>query len=152
LLLVEVTEDLLIEFARALKARAERLLDDDANPALVLFREPRLAQLFDGLGVEFGRDREVEESVALRAALAVNGFEHLREVGVALWPIYVRRQKTHAACERLPDLLVNALRLGELDDGLLHLLAELFVGHGRAAQADDGELRRQQALLNETVE
>ena len=150
--LVEVAEDLLVQLARAVEARAKGLLDDDANPALVLFGQARLAQLSDRLGVELRRDREVEEAVPLCAVLLVNLFEQLGEFAVAFGLVNVRRQELHPPGERLPHLLVNALGLRELDDRSLHLVAELLVRHRRAAQADDGELGGQQVLLHETVE
>ncbi len=150
--LFEVPENLLVQLARALKTRPEGLLDDDAHPALVLLRQPGLAQLLDGLGVELRRDREVEEAVAPGAVLRVNSFEPLAEFGVALRVLDVRGEELEPGGERAPDLLVHGLRLGELDDRGLHLLAELFVGHRRAPEADDGELGREQALLHEPVE
>jgi hypothetical protein len=42
---------------------------------LSCFVRPAASELFDGLGVELGRGREVEEAVPLSAALAVNFFE-----------------------------------------------------------------------------
>jgi hypothetical protein len=150
--LVEVLEDFLIEVPRALKVCPERLLDDDAHPALLGLREPRLAELPDGLGVELGRDREVEEAVALRPALAVNLFEHPGEHLIALRVLDIRGQEPHPLREGVPDLFVHLLRLGELGHRRLHLLAVLFVRHRRPPEADDGELGGQKPLLHESVE
>jgi hypothetical protein len=64
LVLGEGMADLLVERAGRVEVAPERLLDDDPPPgALVLAREPGLAEPPDDLPEEAGRRREVEEDV-----------------------------------------------------------------------------------------
>ena len=61
---------------------AERLLDDHAPPVSgVLLRQSGLSQLLHDRGEELGRGRQIEEIVALRVALGVDGGEALAESG-----------------------------------------------------------------------
>jgi hypothetical protein len=66
----------LVERPRRGQIAPERLLDDDAHPALAALRravQPRLAEPRDQMRVERRWRRHVEEPVAARAALALDG-------------------------------------------------------------------------------
>src|SRR5207253_8136381 len=52
-----------IERTRALEVVAERLLDDDTAPAVLLGEEPRMREPFAYQPEEIWRDREVEEVI-----------------------------------------------------------------------------------------
>src|SRR5205085_4830611 len=98
--LFEVLMDVVVELLRTREVCAERFLDDDAPPAFVLIDETRLAQLFDGFGVERGRGREIEDAVALRTALAVDLIEQVAEFGVVRGLINVDGQVVKPLRER----------------------------------------------------
>src|SRR5207249_12184167 len=87
--LLEDVADLAIELSSRSDVGAERLLDDDPHPAtlrvaslLAGLGQTRRTELLDDLGVEDGRNREVEEAVPGGAASEVDAVEPLGEVRV----------------------------------------------------------------------
>ena len=80
LALVEDGRDVAVQGAGALEVVAERLLDDDPAPGVLLMPgvdQARLAQLLDDRGEELGRDRQVIDPVALGAVRLVDALERL---------------------------------------------------------------------------
>src|SRR5947208_5224184 len=128
--LVEILQKLAIQFPCALKISPERFLDDDAHPAFLFrFSESVLAQFLDGLRIKSGRDRKIEEAIALRAALFINLIEKFRELVVVGWIVDVCGQVIKTLRERVPDLFFNALGFGELYNRFLHARTKLVGGH-----------------------
>ena len=160
LLLVEDLGQLAVQRARARQVGAERLLDDDAGPAALRAAAPAVAgsrqagpvELVDDLRVERRRHREVEEPIARRAAVAVDPVEPLRELDVGGRIVEVTAVVLDALRERLPDRLLRRPVAAVLVDALEQVGAELVVGQVAPREADDGELRRQEAAEQPVVE
>jgi hypothetical protein len=149
LLLVEVTVDLVVQAARALPVRPERLLDDHARPALPLVAAA--ADLLDE-GADRARwNREVEDPVPGRPALLVELRQQCHQLVLAAVGGEVGADVAHAGREPLPDLLVD-LVAPVLPDRVLHPCPELRVRLGSAGDADDGDLVGQQVAHRERVD
>src|SRR5439155_20681498 len=102
--------DLPIELSSGADVRAERLLDDNPHPAALAvapffarLRQSRRPQLLDDLRVESGRDREVDEAVSRRSAIAVDAVEPLGQVGVGVGVTELTGVILDPPAERLPD-------------------------------------------------
>jgi hypothetical protein len=137
LALVEVAVKLVVEPARARPVGAEGLLDDQARPALPVAAPA--ADLLDEDRDRAGRDREVEDAVALGAELLVEPREEGDQRILALVGCEVGRDVVHPPGEPLPDLLVDRVP-AEVAHGVLHPRPEVGVGLLRAGDADDREL------------
>ena len=72
LLFVQHLADLFVQGNRRFVVVAERFLDDDAPPAVVLLHQARIAQLRDDGSEEAGSRGQIVKVVAARAVLFVD--------------------------------------------------------------------------------
>ena len=144
--------DDLVELARGLQIRAERLLDHDAAPlARLLLREPGGAQLLGHLRERFRRDREVEGVVAHRAAIAVELIECGPQPPERLGVVERALHEPHTLGQLLPDLLAER-GTGVLAHRVVHHGGEVLVRPVAAREADQGEAGRQQSAIRQVVD
>ena len=127
---------------------AERLLDDQADPAL---GAPPLAELVDDRLEGGRRDGEVVEAVARAAALLVEVVQRVDDAVLALVVGEVGGDVAHPLGQLAPDLRVEVVA-GVLADRLLHLRDPLLRRLLGAGDADDAEALRQQPAQRERVE
>ena len=136
------------QLARRGEVVAERLLDDDAGPALAL---APLADLAHHHRERLRRHGEVVEPVAAGPARLVELVQHLSHAVLAAVVGEVGRDVAHARSERLEH--VGAERVaGELLHRLPHRSDELARRLLAARDADDGEPLRQEPAEGERVE
>ena len=140
--------DQLGELARGGEVVAERLLDDQARPALG--RAP-LAELPDERRHRLRRDREVVDAVPARSAFLVELVQQVGELVLAALVGEVERDVAGRLGEPLPDLGLEVVA-PELADRVLHLVAELVVRPLRARGADDRELLGEELAAGERVQ
>ena len=148
LVLSEPAVQQVVQLARRREVVAERLLHDQPHPALL--RAP-LADLFDCGREGLRRHREVVESVAARPALGVDLLEHAPNPVLTLLVGELGADVAHPRGEPVPDVLPERIAR-ELLHGLLHRGSELLRRVGRACNADDRELLREQLAIGERVE
>jgi hypothetical protein len=75
--LVEDAHDRVVQRARRVEVVAERLLDDDPDPAVALALEAHAAEVGHDVGIGRWRRGEVEEPVSARATGRVDLFQPL---------------------------------------------------------------------------
>ena len=132
----------LVERPRRGQIAPERLLDDDAHPALAALRravQPRLAEPRDQVRVERRGRRHVEEPVAARAALALDVAHVGVQAGVDRGVGGVAGIVEEGLREAVPHPGRRRLDAGEVGDGLAHEDAEPVVVHLGAPDADHRE-------------
>ena len=122
--LLEELLDRLLQLACGREIAAERLLDDEACPAL---RRTPLADGSDNRLEGPGRRGEVVDTVASRPALFVQFGERLGEPVLALVVGEVHRDVAHAARQQLPDIVAEVVARMSLHRHF-HPVAELVVG------------------------
>ena len=136
--LVEDRGDRGVQRPGALEAGAEGLLDDDARPHRIVASgdETGGRQLPDDDRKEIGRDRQVEEPVAGKAALAVDRLELLLQSGERRRVVVVGGK----VMERAHQRVVGRRRRAALDvlrERARHRVAVGLVGHRRPREPDD---------------
>ena len=141
-----------VELLRALEVVTERLLHDDAAPAVrVVLGQPVLLELADDVGEEPRRDREVEGVVAGRAALAVELLDGVLELGEGDVVGEVAGHEAEALRQLPPDLLTKR-RPRVLAHGVVHDLGEVLVGPVAAGETGQREARREQPSVGQVVD
>ena len=133
---------------------AERLLDDDPPPAalVALVVEPDPPELGHDLGERRRLGREVVEVVALDALLGVDLLEVLREVVEGRGVGEVQSLVVDPRRQRPPRRFIERQHPRVLLERGTELVAELGVGVWPAADAQDGELVRQEVRPPQLVE
>src|SRR5215469_10149880 len=120
----------------------ERLLDDDASPALVACglgagHQMRLAEHAGNLPVVAGWCRQIEDVIAARAALLVQHCQQLPQRLVAAKVAKLGLVIEQAFGERLPDRRIDRTATGELIDRIKCLLAKIIMRKRPASHADN---------------
>ncbi len=151
-LLLEGLVDDLVEVLGGGKIGAEWLLHDYPRPRAGLrLVEVCLFQVQEDVIEELWGGGEVEQAVALAAALPLERVEVIREGVVSLEVLELAAVVGDGAGEILPQCLVVTLA-GVLAVGRLELAAELIVGFVAPGESDDAGVSRQVAILQEVVE
>ena len=148
LVLGEVLLQDLVQPVRRRAVVAERLLDDQPDPAL---RAPPLAELVDDRLEGRRRHGEVVEAVPAAAALLVEVVQRLDDAVLPFVVGEVGRDVAHPVGELAPDLRVE-LVARVLPHRLLHLRGPLLRRLLGAGDADDAEALGQQPPERERVE
>ena len=160
LILAQDLQDMRVQRLRRCEVAAERLLDDDAAPGvLVLRRHPGSPQPVDHRGEEPGGDGEVKEAVVRPPAVRVDAVE-LRVQGIEGGGIgEVPLEVAHAVQQPAPLRLVDApgveLAAAARDEALhrpVEPVAPALVGVVGQIDADEPESLRQAPRVHEVVE
>src|SRR5581483_3592766 len=104
LVLGKLLADQLVQVLRRSEVVAERLLDDQPDPAVTL--APRRDLANERLD-RARRHGEVIDAVSLRTALRVDLAEQLGQLVLARGVREIERAVAHAVCELVPDLLTE---------------------------------------------
>ena len=166
LVLVQRAQDAGIQLARRVQAMAERLLDHDAAPelmlpvlVLVLIGQLRLAELLDHGAKEPVGDGEVEDGIALRAmgllCLAQRAADLLVQLGLGQVALDVGHFLREPLPRRLVDLVDVELRGGVADEAFQHvvkMVAPALRRSLRQVHADQRKFLRQHLGAREVVE
>ena len=134
---------------------AERLLHDQAREALGvvgLVGQAGAAQVLGDDREELGGGREVEEPVAARAELGVEGLQVRPQALVARRPGRRAPRRSSAGGRSRPRCPRRSARGRAPRRAVAHAAPELVVGQVRAGHADDRRLGRQELLRGEAVE
>ena len=126
----------LVQRPRARQVDAERLLDDDAPPALARRggRQPVGAELLDDGSVNAGRDREIEEDAVGRPHL----FQFRRDALVGRGRIHLATHVSERRGERRRHFIGHRESC-ELLQAAVEKLPELIVGHRGPRDSDHRE-------------
>ena len=143
-----------VELARRGAVAAERLLEHErAHRACGCATGPASPSLRGDEREDRRRRREVEDDVALRAALAIGLRQPALQLGVRLGIVEGAADVEDAARERLEDGVVDRLRARVRLERLAHLLAIALVAAVVAARdADQRERGRQHVAQRQVVE
>ena len=142
-----------VELGGRLEVRAERLLNHDPAPALVVLpRHSRGSQALGDGGVGGRRRRAVVEGVAARAPLVIECVQALLESLEALRLGEVDGHVVDARQKALQHAVVDRLGARVLPHGGRRAFAELVRGEVVDGGADQTEPGRQQSLLGQVVE
>ena len=145
-----------VQLARALQVVTEGLLDDHAAPTVdgvdgvgIVRCQAVLGQLGEDLLEGLRGDGEVEGVVAVCATLVELGKGALEflEGGVV---IKGALDESHTLLELVPNVLAEG-GAGVCLNGLTHVVAEVVVAPGAAAEADEAEARREQTAVHEVI-
>src|SRR5271166_323882 len=151
-LLREDRVDHVVEITCALQVVAERLLDDDPAPSIVLRAgQPGLVQLFAHHRERLGRDRQVEGVVAADAALGVELLERLGQPPERVLVVELPAYEPQSIRQPLPDRLAKRGTAVPFDV-IEYYLGESVVIPIAAGEAHQGEGRRQQAAVGQVVD
>ncbi len=151
LALAEHAVDDLLELAGGVQVGAERLLDDAAHIRLLVAVQARGLDLLDDHREELRRRRQVVRAVERLPGLLVELVQDLRELGVAVRVVEVRRDVLHVPEQAAEHLVVRRPPRVLADRGAA-LLAEVVVPLLAAGDADQLEALGQRALVGEVVE
>ena len=143
LLLAEVPSQLPVEGAGAVDVVAERLLHDDARPAVAVLGEAGVAQVLDDVVVEAGRRGAVEEPVGGSAATVLDVGQRRLQPRVEREVLGITGRVVERPGKALPHVLGRRLDASVIADGLAHPSPEFVVAHLRAGDGHDGERFRQ---------
>ena len=130
---------------RAFQITTERLLDDEARPALLFTCQACLAELSGNQAEHDGRYGEVKQVIAPRLMFGINLIKQSGEPLIGGWVFEVTGQIVEATNDRIPDPLVERVPRGELADVLAHLLPERVVIHVVQCGADERDVVGEQA-------
>ncbi len=147
----KIGEHVAVELARLLEGGAERLLDDEADLAVLVVGELGAAEPLDDDGEEGGRGGEVERAVERLAGLLLALVEHLAELAVDGLVVERAGHVADVLEQAVQDVVVGRAP-GEAADRLLALLAVVLVLFFFARHADQVEALGQRALVREVVE
>ena len=140
-----------VERDRRVEVAAERLLDHEPPPALVLAREAGLPELARDLAEERRRRRQVEEVVAAGAVPLVGPGERGAEPLVGRRVVRVALRVDDPSGDPLPQRRVEVLRRERLQVAA-QAFPERVVAELGAREADDGHAIGEQAGAREVVE
>jgi len=143
-----------VEVDRRGEILAERLLDDDL--ALEVGAEPAggeagLAEVLKDRLEDRGRGRDIEDQLQGPAGASLGGRDLVFQRGEGLGVVVTAGLVGNVVLDALPDVGAE-LAAGELPDVGGGLGAELGVRHGLAAEADQVEVGRQEAVDGQVVE
>ena len=139
LLLGKHREQNAVELPPRLEVVPEGLLDDDAHPAFFDRREALRPEPADDRLVGVGRRREVEDAVGRSAPLLLDRLERDPQAAVEIGVAEIAGHVAYAVGKVARAAL---RRRRELAGASFEMLAEGVVGILGAADADDGEVRR----------
>src|SRR5262249_8619647 len=140
LCLAEPSRQFRVERIGALDVIAERLLDDDPAPPLVLLEQTRISKTVADESEEVRRHREIEQIVRrnpMSFADLLQCLLHTLEQGRI---VELTREVIEAIFDALPLLGIERLAFG-LANLFAHVLAIRGLIDLRSRDADDGELR-----------
>jgi hypothetical protein len=143
-----------VERARRREVRAQRLLDHDAAEArgvVGVGQQPRGRELREDRAEALGRDGEVEEPVAARAARGVDLLEPRAQARERRRVVVAALDPAHALREVVPHGLVERAPAREPRRRLALLLAEGVVGRRAARVAHDAGARPKEPRDGEVV-
>ncbi len=148
-------EGLIDHAVKALGSReigAERFLDDDAGPATFFgFVESGVFELGENVVKKLGRAGDVEKSIALAAAIAIDGIECCCEAGVAIGIGELALVVVNVRRDAAPDgVIMTRARYFAVE--LFEASTELGIGFFATGKADDFHAWRQLAIECEVVE
>ncbi len=142
-----------VQFLGALEVRAKRLLDDQAMTcAIGAAGQPGGGEVLRGLAEVLGRGRQVEEVILADLGALRQHLQLLRQAFVGLDIVQFSLEVVDARRQLLPDGVIDRLRVGELQQRLAQILAELVVGLGATGESDDREIIRQEVILGQVIE
>ena len=151
LVLFEDAEQLLIERARRGEIGAERLLDDDAPPgAVFLARQAGFAEMTADRRKAGGRRRQIEQPIALGAALALDALKLVADFSISLVVVGIALDIGDAAEHALDRALIDVPR-GEFRQAVGKIGGESLARRCAPGDADQGEGFRQQAFDGEII-
>ncbi len=151
LALVPVVQQFLVQLLGRGQVVAERLLDDDALPAGP-FLEAGLVELERDQAEERRGHGHVEERVAAGLVLGVEAADQFVQPGKGRGVVELPGGVIEAPAEVVPGPGVELLAGLKGLDVAAHALAEAIGGQVVHGDADDGELRGQEALAQEVVQ
>ena len=152
LVLFEDAKELLVERTRRREIGAERLFDDDAPPgAVLLARQPGLAEMCSDRREAGRRRRQIKQAIAFRRALALDAVEFLADFLIGRFVIRVALDIGDAAEQALDHAVVDRTG-GKFRQAFGEIGPEGFARRGRARDADQGECLGQQTGGVEIVE
>ena len=143
-----------VEVDGGIEVLAERLLDDDLAfefGADATTGEAGLAEVLEDGLEDRGRGRDVEDQLEGAAGALLGGGDLLLQGGVGLGVVVTARLVGGVVLDALPDVGAE-LAAGELLDVGGGLGAELGVRYGLTAEADQVEVRRQEAVDRQVVQ
>src|SRR6266849_5313121 len=130
---------------------AKRLFYDYAAPVAVLFgHETNFGDAFDDVTEEIWSGGEVKDIVAVGILSTVDLGKLVFQIVVGCKVVKISAEIKNAADKGVPYFRVDGAS-GELLEIFRELFAGVFIAHGRAANADHGELFREQLLAGEVV-
>ena len=139
LALIPLREHLLVQLDGRGQVVAERFLDDEPDPAFLALLEAGGVDVRGDHPEDAGRDRHVEDDVALSVMLGLEPVDDPGEIIIGRRLAEVARRVVQPLGELGPEVGVEVGPGRELLDVLGHLVAELLRGHLVHRDADDGE-------------
>ena len=140
-----------IEFARGGEIGAERFLDDDARPtAFACFVQAGAPEMFHDWFELIGRDREIEKSIAARAAFGVDLVQALSQTFVARLIAEVALMVVNRLRKSIPDFVANRLAR-KFSRRFLEFFSKVTVGFFAPGETDDGDGGWQIAVGREII-
>ena len=134
------------------KIAAEGLLDDDSAPFIAgRVGETGLAQVGDDDREEAGRDGQVEDVVAHRAALGVECVDLGLQAPIGLGILYVTGDESDSGAELRPNVLAER-RTRVFPDRVVDLGREVLISPLAPGESDESETWRQEAAVGEVVD
>ena len=131
---------------------AERFFNNHPAPVAVLFdHQAGFGYPFDDIAEKVGRGSKVKKVVAMGVVILVHLGERFFQLVVSSGIIEISTDVIHAADEGVPEFSVDGAG-GELLEVLAEFFSRVVMAHGSAADADDGEVGREQLLAQEVVE
>src|ERR1700693_4417490 len=149
-----------IKGLRRAEIGAERLLDDHSpEVAAALLDQPGGAELVDDRAKHRGRNRQIEDDVALGPVVRLDLFEMRAKPAIDLGIVEIAADKADAVAKPTPGFLVKRDRYAahlaarhEAANLLAEVVAEPLVGLLGAAEPDARKISRQEPGAGEVVD
>src|SRR5271166_1614480 len=107
--------------------------------------------MLDDDAEKVGRGRHIEKEIAVLAVIVIDLPETIFEARISGGIVEISADVVDALDEVIPDFCIDGAA-GKFLEIFSGLFARVLVAHGTAAEADDGEIGREQLLAGEIVE